>query len=351
MANPSSHHPFSRIGNSPSPLILGGGSWGTALAVHLALAGWSPTLWVRDPILAQDIARTRENRVYLPGMILPESLSVTPNLEEALSQATLLVLAIPCQSCRDVLSRVAKALPRPLPLAGATKGIENSTLATISEICREVYSPDPNDYAILSGPSFAREVVEKKPTAIVSASPDPELARDLQHLFNAPWFKVYTRQDVRGIELAGAMKNVLAIATGISDGMKLGDNARAALITRGLAEMTRLGIRMGADPLTFSGLAGVGDLLLTATGDKSRNRRVGLRLGEGHSLASILIELGQVAEGVTTAASAHALAEKVGVELPITRAVYRIIHEHADLGTTLSALMRRPLRSEEEYDL
>ncbi len=347
----SSPHTFARIGRTPSPLVLGGGSWGTALAVHLAMAGSSPTLWVRDPILAQDIVRTRENRVYLPGILLPENLTVTPDLEEALSRATLLVVAIPCQSCRQVLSRVSEILPRPLPLAGATKGIETTTLATVSEICREVYSPDPSDYAILSGPSFAREVVEKKPTAIVSASPDPNLASDLQHLFNAPWFKVYTRRDVRGIELAGAMKNVLAIATGISDGMRLGDNARAALITRGLAEMTRLGVRMGADPLTFSGLAGVGDLLLTATGDKSRNRRVGLRLGEGHPLASTLVEVGQVAEGVTTAASAHALAEKVGVELPIARAVYRILHENADLGTTLSALMRRPLRSEEEYDL
>ena len=351
MDNASSVHRFTRIGAIPTPLVLGGGSWGTALAVHLALAGWSPTLWVRDPILAQDIARTRENRVYLPGVLLPETLSITPDLNEALSGASLLVLAIPCQSCRQVLSHVAANLPRPLPLAGATKGIETTTLATISEICREVYSPDPGDYAILSGPSFAREVVEKKPTAIVSASPDPELARDLQHLFNTPWFKVYTRRDVRGIELAGAMKNVLAIATGISDGMRLGDNARAALITRGLAEMTRLGVRMGADPLTFSGLAGVGDLLLTATGDKSRNRRVGLRLGEGHSLSSILLELGQVAEGVTTAASAHALAEKMGVELPIARAVYRILHENADLGRTIADLMRRPLRSEEEHDL
>lgn len=345
-----SRHSFSRIGASPSPLVLGGGSWGTALAVHLSLAGWPATLWVRDPILAQDIARTRENRVYLPGIPLPESLDVTPDLEKALSRASLIVLAVPCQSCRQVLSRISGILPSPLPLAGTTKGIENDTMETVSEIVRETYSPEPSDYAILSGPSFAREVVQKKPTAVVAASTDSALARDIQHLFNTPWFKVYTRRDVRGIEIAGAMKNVLAIATGISDGMGLGDNARAALITRGLAEMTRIGVKLGADPLTFSGLAGVGDLLLTATGEKSRNRRVGLRLGEGHPLATILVELGQVAEGVTTAASAHALAQKTGVELPITRAVYRILYEKADLGATLSTLMRRPLRSEEEHD-
>jgi len=339
---------FVRIGKNPSPLVLGGGSWGTALAHHLSLAGWPTTLWVRDPILAQDICRTRENRVYMPGIPLPESLVVTSDLPRALERASLLILAIPCQAARNVLVLARGHLGSPLPVIGATKGIEQKNLSLVSEIMFSAYSASPGDYAILSGPSFAREVVKQMPTAVVTASTDPLLARDIQRLFNTPWFKVYTRRDVRGIEVAGAMKNVLALAAGISDGMGLGDNSRAALITRGLAEMTRLGLRMGADPLTFSGLAGVGDLLLTAMGDKSRNRTVGLRLGQGSSLPDILTELGQVAEGVPTTQSAHELSLRHNVDLPITHAVFRILYENADLKRTLVELMSRPQRSEEE---
>ena len=339
---------FGRIGHNPAPLVLGGGSWGTALAHHLSLAGWPTTLWVRDPILAQDICRTRENRVYMPGIPLPESLLVTSNLPGALETASLLILAIPCQAARSVLSLAKEHLDIPIPVIGTTKGIEQKNLSLVSEIMESVYSENPEDYAILSGPSFAREVVKQMPTAVVTASRDYALAQDVQRLFNTPWFKVYTRRDVRGIEVAGAMKNVLALAAGISDGMGLGDNSRAALITRGLAEMIRLGLAMGADPLTFSGLAGVGDLLLTAMGDKSRNRTVGLRLGQGATLPDILTELGQVAEGVPTTQSAHELSLRYNVELPITHAVYRILYEHADLKRTLVDLMSRPQRSEEE---
>ena len=339
---------FVRIGKDPAPVVLGGGSWGTALAGHLAAAGWPTTLWIRDPILAQDICRTRENRVYLPGIPLPDSLSVTSDLHAALETATLLVLAIPCQSCREVLSTARNHLSTPIPVIGTSKGIEQGNLSLVSEIVAESYSPSATDYAILSGPSFAREVIKKAPTAVVAASADSVLASEVQRLFNTRWFKVYTRRDVRGIEVAGAMKNVFAIATGIADGMGLGDNARAALITRGLAEMTRLGLRMGAEPLTFSGLAGVGDLLLTAMGDKSRNRTVGLRLGQGGELRTILTELGQVAEGVTTTESSFELSIRYAVELPITRGVYRILYEKADLRETLAELMSRPLRSEED---
>ncbi len=339
---------FARLGKDPSPVVLGGGSWGTALASLLANEGWSTTLWVRDPILAQDILRTRENRVYMPGIRLPESLSVTPDLPAALETASLLVLAIPCQSSREVLTMVRARLSHPLPVVGAAKGIEQGNLSLVSEIVAEAYSPEASKYAILSGPSFAREVIKNHPTAVVAASSDPKLADDVQRLFNTRWFKVYTRRDVRGIEVAGALKNVLAIAAGIADGMGLGDNTRAALITRGLAEMTRLGLKMGADPLTFSGLAGVGDLLLTATGEKSRNRTVGFRLGQGGELTRILTELAQVAEGVTTTESAYELSLRHHVDLPITRAVYKILYEKADLKETLVELMGRPLRSEEE---
>jgi glycerol-3-phosphate dehydrogenase (NAD(P)+) len=284
----------------------------------------------------------------LPGIPLPDPLLVTSDLHKALEGASLLILAIPCQAARSVLALVREHLGTPLPVIGATKGIEKKNLALVSEIMAGSYSPDPADYAILSGPSFAREVVKQMPTAVVTASRDSHLALDVQRLFNSPWFKVYTRRDVRGIEVAGAMKNVLALAAGISDGMGLGDNARAALITRGLAEMTRLGLRMGADPLTFSGLAGVGDLLLTAMGDKSRNRTVGFRLGQGAALSNILTYLGQVADGVPTTQSAHELSIRYKVDLPITDAVYRILYENADLKKTLVELMSRPLRSEEE---
>lgn len=340
--------PFSRIARDPVLLVLGGGSWGTALAHHLSTAGWTTRLWVRDPILAQDICHTRENRVYMPGVTLPDALHITSDLPGALEGVSLLVLAVPCQSTRSVLSLIRGHIDRPVPVVGATKGIEQKNLTLVSEIMGECYSDRPEDYAILSGPSFARELTRQRPTAVVAASGDPLLARDVQRLFTAPWFKVYTRRDVRGIEVSGAMKNVLALAAGISDGMGLGDNARAALITRGLAEMTRLGLRMGADPLTFSGLAGVGDLIMTATSEKSRNRTVGFRLGQGAKLPEILKELGQVAEGVPTTQSADALSRRHGVELPITRAVYRILYEEANLRTTLAELMSRPLRSEEE---
>jgi glycerol-3-phosphate dehydrogenase (NAD(P)+) len=343
---PSTEPVFSRA--SLSPLVLGGGSWGTALALHLGWGGDPVVQWVRDPILAKDIRQTRENRVYLPGVSYPSSLRIENDLEAALEGARLLVLAVPCQAVREVLEKVRALLPAPLPLIGGTKGIERKTHMLVSAIVREVYSENPETYAVLSGPSFAREVVRKLPTAVVLASPSPRLAREAQKLFSGPSFKVYTRQDVIGLEVAGAMKNVMALAAGISDGMQLGANSRAALLTRGLAEMTRLGVRLGAHPQTFSGLGGVGDLMLTATSELSRNRRVGVLLGQGNSLPEVLREVGQVAEGVPTTQSAHELAKEILVDLPITTAIYQILYEGSGLEETLQSLMSRPSRSEEE---
>ncbi|MCL4461175.1 MAG: NAD(P)-dependent glycerol-3-phosphate dehydrogenase [Nitrospirae bacterium] len=339
-------------GSLPSLLVLGGGSWGTALAVHLASAGHPVVQWVRDPILAKDIRQTRENRVYLPGASYPSSIRVENDLEKALEGANTLVLAVPCQAVRDVLVSVRALLSvPPLPLVGGTKGIERKTHMLVSAIVREVYSDRPDSYAVLSGPSFAREVVRKLPTAVVLASGSVRLASEAQTLFSGPSFKVYTRQDVVGLEVAGAMKNVMALAAGISDGMQLGANSRAALLTRGLAEMTRLGVRLGAHPQTFSGLGGVGDLMLTATSELSRNRRVGMLMGQGKSLPEVLREVGQVAEGVPTTQSAYELAREIGVDLPITTAIYQILYEGAGLEETLESLMARPSRSEEEETL
>ena len=335
-------------GSSLSVLVLGGGSWGTALAVHLGSTGYPVVQWVRDPILAKDIRQTRENRVYLPGASYPASIRVENDLKTALDGVSYLVLAVPCQAVRDVLVTVRSLLPAPLPLVGGTKGIERKTHMLVSAIVREVYSGHPESYAVLSGPSFAREVVRKLPTAVVLASGSSLLAREAQKLFSGPFFKVYTRQDVVGLEVAGAMKNVMALAAGISDGMQLGANSRAALLTRGLAEMTRLGVRLGAHPQTFSGLGGVGDLMLTATSELSRNRRVGILLGQGKSLPEVLREVGQVAEGVPTTQSAYELAREIHVDLPITNAIYQILYEGSGLEETLQSLMSRPSRSEEE---
>lgn len=336
------------LGDPPRPLVVGGGSWGTALALHLSEKGIPVCQWVRDPILASDIRATRENRVYLPGMTYPASLSVTDSLEEGLADASIVVLAVPCQAVRPVVTRLRALMKEPLPLVSGTKGIERGTHALVSAIVRDAYSDDPDVYAILSGPSFAKEVAKRLPTAVVIASSSERLARESQSLFTAPTFKVYTRHDVVGIEVGGAMKNVIALAAGISDGMELGANSRAALLTRGLAEMTRLGSRLGADRKTFSGLGGVGDLFLTATSELSRNRRVGIQLGRGESLPETLKEVGQVAEGVPTAQSAFELSKELGIDLPITRAVYRILYEGVGLEDTLRSLMSRPSKAEED---
>jgi glycerol-3-phosphate dehydrogenase (NAD(P)+) len=295
------------------------------------------------------IASDRENRIYLPGAIFPESLVVSSSLRESLEAANFIVLAIPCQGVRATMESLSALGESRLPIVSGTKGIEQGSLRMVSEIVSECYSSNPDHYAVLSGPSFAREVVRSSPTAVVVASHSQTMAKEIQLLFNTNCFKVYTRTDVKGLEICGALKNVIALAAGISDGMGLGANSRAALLTRGLAEMTRLGVALGAKATTFSGLGGVGDLYLTATGEQSRNRTVGVRLGRGEKLPDILRDLGQVAEGVTTAQSAHMLAMRHGVDLPVTRAVYRLLYEGATLVDVLRDIMDRPMKDEEEF--
>lgn len=327
--------------------VIGGGSWGTALASVLARNGHDTTVWAHDAEVARALAGQRENPKYLPGVPLPEKVTGTRDLAQALSGAELVVAVSPSHVMREVMRAAAPALPGAVPIVCASKGIENDSLLTMIEVLEDVLPAEAHPYlACLSGPSFARETALRMPTAVVVASPWEKMAQRVQRAFASDAFRVYTSTDVAGVELGGSLKNVCAIAAGISDGMGFGNNTRAAIITRGLAELTRLAVRKGANPLTLSGLAGMGDLVLTCTGDLSRNRAVGLALGRGQRLAEVLAGMNQVAEGVRTARSVHDLSRKLGVELPLHDAVYRILHEDLAPKAALQLLTARELRSE-----
>ncbi|MBN1140475.1 MAG: NAD(P)-dependent glycerol-3-phosphate dehydrogenase [Deltaproteobacteria bacterium] len=329
--------------------VIGGGSWGTALANLLALKGYPVTLWVYEPELAAALASDRENRVYLPGIPLAANLNLTNDLTAAAAAKEVVVMAPPSQRLRKLLIQIRSCLASETLLVSASKGIENDTLMTMSQVIAETLPEEVAANAtFLSGPTFAREVAGRFPAAAVAASRREETARRIQDLFSTHYFRVYTHTDVRGVELGGALKNVMALACGISDGLGLGDNARAALITRGLAEISRLGVALGALPATFAGLAGMGDLVLTCTGALSRNRQVGLELGRGRSLDDILGSVKTVAEGVKTTLSAYQLGRRIGVETPIIEQVYRVLYERKEPKAALVDLMERALKSERE---
>ena len=329
--------------------VLGAGSWGTALAKTLADKGHQVALWGRDASHMAAIRSARENARYLPGAILPETLFATSDLGEALANKAMVVSVVPSQVTRGVLTDAVKSkhLRDDAILVSASKGIENGSLATMDEVLSEVLPAAHAARTVyLSGPSFAKEVGQRLPTAVVVASRDRAAAEVAQTAFTTDRFRVYTSDDVPGVEVGGAMKNVMAIAAGIADGLGFGHNTRAALITRGLAEIARLGAKKGAHPLTLAGLAGLGDLVLTCTGDLSRNRTVGLKLGRGMRLAEVLAEQQQVAEGVRTTQSAHDLGRKLGVELPITEMVYAILYEDKPAAQGVVELLGRPSRHE-----
>ncbi len=330
-----------------SVAVIGAGAWGTALAVILAERYPRVSLWVYEATLLAELERTRENAAYLPGVRIPPAVQPTSSLEDALSGQRLVILVVPSHAFRGVLEQARPHLdPRDL-VVSATKGIEVQSLSTMSGIMREVLLPAHHlRLAVLSGPGFAREVVVGRPTAIVAAAEDAEIARAVQRAISGNALRIYAGTDPLGVELGGAVKNVIAIAAGVVDGLNLGPNARAALITRGLAEITRLGVAMGAEAATFAGLAGMGDLILTCTGDLSRNRRVGLALAKGLRLQDILADLGAVAEGVNTCRSTVALAERYGAEMPICRAVHRVLFEGQDPREAVVQLMTRELRFE-----
>ena len=329
--------------------ILGGGSWGTALAIVLSNAHQPHgiSLWVRDLALAESLGRSRENATYLPGHKLRETVLVTSNLESVLENASLVLGAIPAAHARGVYQQILPYLVRGTVIVSATKGLEPETHLRMTEVLSQMIpAGHAPRVAVLSGPSFAVEAASGHPTAVVLASRDPSLANELQQDFASPSFRLYTNEDVLGVELAGAMKNVIAIAAGACQGIGLGSNSLAALITRGLAEMTRLAVALGARPETLSGLAGLGDLVLTCTGGLSRNRHVGLELGKGRSLQDILAGMKMVAEGVGTAGALLALAREAGVELPITEQVSAILHEGKSPQDAIRSIMDRPLKRE-----
>lgn len=327
--------------------VIGAGSWGTTLADLLAKKGHQVTLWAYEPELVQTMRDTRENDLFLPGIKLDEKLAYTNDLVEAYRDCTMVLSVVPSQLVRRVMGRSVPFIPSDAVIVSASKGIEVDTLATVSEIYRDILPEAMYErFAALSGPSFAREVAQEMPTAVTAAAASEEIARRVQEAFTTNFFRVYRNSDVVGVELGGAIKNVIAIAAGISDGLGFGSNTRAALITRGLAEMTRLGLAMGAQPATFAGLAGMGDLVLTCTGDLSRNRSVGIQIGKGRRLEEILGEMRMVAEGVKTTESAYNLAKKLGVEMPIIEQMYQMLYQDKPAREAVLELMTRNLKAE-----
>jgi glycerol-3-phosphate dehydrogenase (NAD(P)+) len=328
--------------------VVGAGSWGTTLALVLDRNGHETTLWSFEGEVVQEIQAHGENRSYLPGVDLPSSLQVTSSMEEALGGAELVVSVSPAQHVRQVMEGAAPYLREGALVVSASKGIEIATLQTMDQVLGAVLSPEAMDgFSVLSGPSFALEVAREVPTAVVVASTSEDVRLRVQEAFSSSSFRVYTNDDVVGVELGGAVKNVIALAAGVAAGLGAGHNTMAALITRGLAEIRRLGVAMGARPATFSGLAGMGDLVLTCTGELSRNRTVGYRLGRGESLDEILGAMKAVAEGVRTTPAVYALAQRHGVEMPIVAQVHAILEGRTRPTAALRELMKRDPKPED----
>jgi glycerol-3-phosphate dehydrogenase (NAD(P)+) len=325
--------------------ILGAGGWGTALAVHLVRTGHDAWLWGRDATLIAELRARRANAVYLPDIIFPPRVRVKADLAEAVHEADVIVAAVPTHGMRDVLRRAAP-LARPTAIVvSAAKGLEQDTLFRPSEIVQQEFGPGVR-VGVLSGPSFASEMARELPTAVCVASTDPHVVETVQSDFRAPYFRLYGTSDVVGVEIGGALKNVIAIAAGVAEGLGLGHNAQAGLITRGLAEIARLACAAGAQRDTLSGLTGLGDLVLTCTGAPSRNRHVGLELARGRSLPDVLASMKMVAEGVRTTDAALALGERYDVELPIAAQVADLLAGRKDARSALYDLMVRPQRAE-----
>ncbi len=330
--------------------VIGAGSWGTVLADLLAVKGFSVDLWAFEREVVEQIHTHRENRFFLPGIPLSPRLTASSNLAEAASGKDLLVVVVPSHVIRETMTALTGRLDARTSIVSASKGIENQTHLTMTGVLKDTLKIADDRLAVLSGPSFAAEVAKKYPTVVTVASRNPALARLLQQVFATPYFRVYTCDDTIGVELGGSVKNVIAIAAGIVDGLGLGLNTRAALITRGMTEIRRLGKRMGANPRTFTGLAGFGDLILTCTGDLSRNHAVGRKIASGQPLSDILAQMRMVAEGVRTAKSVYNLSNHLGVEMPICHQIYRILYEDLGPREALFQLMTRDLKQELDED-
>ncbi len=327
--------------------VLGAGSWGTALGALLASKGFTATLWDKDVSVLDEVAQRHENTRYLPGVPLPPQLCATPDIARALEGAELVVFAVPSHAMRLVAIESKRLLHAGVPFCSVAKGIEVDTLMTMSEVLEDVLPVPMHPYlTFLSGPSFAKEVARGLPTAVTIAGRWERISKQVQDAFHTKSFRPYTTTDIVGVEIGGCVKNVVAIAAGLSDGMGFGANARAALITRGLAEIGRLAVRKGANPMTLAGLAGLGDLVLTCSSEMSRNHTFGFELGRGRKLEEVQREIGQVVEGVLNAKSTHALARKLGVEMPISEMVYRVLYEGQAPRQSVTELMTRETKSE-----
>lgn len=330
--------------------VVGAGSWGTALANLLADKGYEVDLWAYEKEVCEQINQAHENQIFLPGQTLSENLRAHNDPESVIRGKSMVLLVVPSHLMRATIGRFAPFFETGQVVVSASKGIENESSLTMSQVLKEVLAGkiDDQHLAVLSGPSFAKEVAAKVPTAVSVAAPSRDVAGYVQQIFSTPYFRVYTNDDRIGLELGGAVKNIIAIAAGIVDGLGLGLNTRAALITRGLAEVRRMGIHLGAQSDTFAGLAGVGDLILTCTGTLSRNHTVGKKIGQGMTLTAILADMRMVAEGVKTARSVYNLSRKLDVEMPICHEVYHVLHEDADPRQALHRLMGRQLKHETE---
>jgi len=327
--------------------VLGAGSWGTTLAILLTDNSHDVTLWSYRESDAATIRLRRENPSFLPGISIPSGVRITTSLEEAVREAEIVVAAVPSQFLRGVMAQVREVLPPRAVIVNVAKGIENGTLMTMSEMLADVLPDRPADLiATLSGPSHAEEVSRKIPTTVVAASRSLETARMVQSVFMVPYFRVYASDDIKGVEVGGALKNVIAIAAGIIDGASLGDNTKAAVMTRGIAEIARIGVALGAHLRTFSGLSGIGDLMVTCMSRHSRNRHIGVEIGKGRKLPDIVAEMVMVAEGIATTLSAHELARRVGVEVPIVDQVHKILFEGKDPLKACYDLMTRDPKGE-----
>jgi glycerol-3-phosphate dehydrogenase (NAD(P)+) len=327
--------------------VIGGGSWGSAFARYLGTIGLPTRLWIREEDIYHEALRSGENAAFLPGFAFPAAVGFSNDVRETVSFGDVVFVAVPSQFCRSVYGKVATVLRKDQIVVSLTKGFDKRTLMRMSQVMEEVFRPHVRPrLAVLSGPSFAREVAAGHPTALVVASRDQATARDVQHLISSLTIRAYTSSDVTGVEVAGALKNVIAIAAGIADALKFGLNSRAALITRGLVEITNLGISLGARKETFSGLAGIGDLVLTCTGELSRNHRVGHELGKGRTLTEILAGMKMVAEGVHTTLAARRISRALGVEMPISEQIYQVLYRGKPPEKAVTELMSRALKAE-----
>jgi glycerol-3-phosphate dehydrogenase (NAD(P)+) len=327
--------------------VISGGSWGTALAALLAGKNFDVRIWAREEEVIKSINSMNENTVFLPGVKLPSNLNASSEIKDAVYSKDVVVVTTPSQYLRKSLTEISYMLSPGAFIVIASKGIENGTLKLMHQIAEEVLPATLHkNIFVISGPTFARELAMKMPTLAVVAGHNSEAMETVQNIFNTEYFRIYRSSDVTGVELGGALKNIIAIAVGILEGFGLGKNTQAALITRAMAEITRLVIQMGGNPLTISGLSGVGDLILTCTGDLSRNRQVGIRLGKGEKIVDIINSMKMVAEGVATTASAYDLSKKMGVDMPITETLYKVLYDDADITESFKLLMSRSLKDE-----